>query len=440
MDDLAIISPYKSRVRAMTLSSIAWQDVGSVDLLPFTPPTILFPRLSQMSIHANHPETKFLLRNMPHTVSLVSWIDYTASSLNALYTLAALQGRVDGMRSLTMIREHSQDDQDLIHDSLCTIIRQNSKSESLTLSIGIRERIVYGAAALPFLRELVLDRVSSKISITTDVTFSHLASFCVGTDDDMAMTTIFARCSFPELQSLTCRFRHQGDQERLLAITTAIAASCSSTTLTSLNFIFHADYNDRGSEGRIQASTLLPLLILTRLRRMYIAMACAWVLDDAFIDMAGAAWPDMEVLYLDPNRHWPQPSGVTLAGLEQLTRHCPHLKSFGAVFNTDVILDIPNLAPRNCPQSKLVKLSVGPSKIRPARTWDVVIGLVFLVPLLQRINTFDSVETYQDEDTRTEEHRERWRRVLEGMAQLFYAFGPPQVDQGQGSAAVGVDP
>ncbi|KAA1473102.1 hypothetical protein DENSPDRAFT_839530 [Dentipellis sp. KUC8613] len=116
----------------------------------------------------------------------------------------------------------------------------------------------------------------------------------------------------------------------LRALVNAVAASCPSIALFSLDAVAYESC-DADPRVRVLASELLAPLLRCQAMEHFRLCTCGIVFDDAFLKAAAAAWPDLGHLEIQPHlsdRASPSrdtASTITLASLLPLAERCRHL-------------------------------------------------------------------------------------------------------------------
>ena len=192
-------------------------------------------------------------------------------------------------------------------------------------------------SAIPTLRDLScsIDVSDSSAVTLRPHTFQDLTGLHVSGSFDV-LTTFFEACQLPSLARLTLRIEDPGSADQPKDAFAAIFWHCNPALLTSfkaeVNYIFVPSW------GLPSCLTeyFEPLLAFHNMKFFHISFGheIPLVSDD---DLArfGAAWPQLSSFHADlyslrPGAALPVPNATqpTLAGLVDLARRCPQLKSF----------------------------------------------------------------------------------------------------------------
>ncbi|TCD62905.1 hypothetical protein EIP91_006232 [Steccherinum ochraceum] len=291
---------------------------------------------------------------------------------------------------------------------LCAMLRETSSLQEIDLDSDFGDELWQAVASLPLLKSLKISHRDESTTPTSPAMFPALTSLELNTSMPSSVTPMIQHVQFPSLQSLTLAFPPDAisyvGKRRTRPCFAAIAEACSSAPLTHLEIKTNDStiplYLTRISS--IVSDDVRPLLRLTRLRHVNIHPRWPWDLDDNLFTEMVHAWPDVQLLFLDPSYRWKSPSRITLQGLESVATHY-HIQTLGVVLDASVPAlakedpisfdSIPAYTQKN---TSLRNLHVGSSVIDSA-----AYVTVFLHSLFPKLDNLQAHSGRKKEDTPT---------------------------------------
>ncbi|KAI0944045.1 hypothetical protein AcV7_001973 [Taiwanofungus camphoratus] len=196
-----------------------------------------------------------------------------------------------------------------------------------------------------------------------------------------ALLKVMKSCSLRHLTVCSTRLE---SPEVLHEFLTNLYTHCSQESLQGIRIIdVPGDHVPRGDLG-INGYALDPLFAFRNLRSVYFDCWCGHELDNATLVKLASSWPLLEVFSMGVNHGWSQISGWTFAGVAQLLRLCPNLRSLGmAIDVSQDDLRMASAADDHICSKRITMLDVGDSMIG-----DVTVtarSFAYLFPNLREI-------------------------------------------------------
>lgn len=403
-EDCHTMLPYSSRVRAFNMGredrvSFSEEDVRTVQ----TWREVLFPRLRALYVKPmGARDIEFILAGRSDLLTDLEsdWAPLSESLLEAV--------RWRPLTKLVLLSVHSaQTHRDpAAVEPLILILRQTPNLTELSLIAHFVPQLWEAAASLPALQSYHFEHTGSDLSFlpTVSTPFVSLFKLSFFVHDIASATLCLQRCALPRLQELECSIEtsYTASRQEVSALVDAIHTACHGAhDLVGLKL--EAGCTPRspseesdGTPEDLDKATLKSFFRYRHMQHFVLNTKWFWAYDDAFIREAAVAWPQIQVLDLDP-RAWSD-SQISLDGLMPLARRCPQLQFLGAQINTARLppicppVTISSLAAstRTKPwkgQTALVTLNVGTSTISwpPRKIADY---LAYLFPALQNVEAY----------------------------------------------------
>jgi len=391
--------------------------------------TSLFPSLRALSCNNfSVVEAEFVLKTVGETLTYVA-IPITPPSLDILasrtFTAELTCLRLEGLPANSQVHHHLADLAPVMH----AIVKKGVHLRRLEVQMNDTATIWPAACQLPLLElDVDLTPVSRPFDFpatNAKPVLSTLLTLRIRASAFEDVIALLQNASYPRLAHLNIFFFSsiQPSHFVVASLFSAIAASCSLTTLKNIELVCENDI-DR-TEGPIGSDAFQPLLRFGQLERLWLALGWTWDMNDVLIRDMARAWPRMKTLQLDP-ANWCSPEGnwITLQGLEPLATHCPELVLFGATIDArtvppmDPTPTLTPVSPRRASPSMLRNLYLGDSKINDAP--QVAAYLSRLFPKIESIAAYqkhllfgDLAEVeLDDEEYERAQGRQRWSEVV----------------------------
>lgn len=147
----------------------------------------------------------------------------------------------------------------------------------------------------------------------------------------------------PYLEALGVHAEERPDTSTLSAFLTELLSVASPDSFRSLRLFDGTEATAElytgdlpawwGDRPAVDARVLEPLLSLSNMRVVEINFSLRYQLDDEFVARMAASWPALEHLNIGTLYGWGRPSGVSLAGLREVSARCPQLRFCGVALN-----------------------------------------------------------------------------------------------------------
>ncbi|KAF7339028.1 hypothetical protein MVEN_01979000 [Mycena venus] len=390
------------RLRGVTRPPIDFSEVyATAALCP--PPRSIFPNVHTVDWERSEHLCHFRAFLGP-AITYISFGAFLAGSqLSLLPYIAREYPKLKGL-SIASDPAHHLERQ--VH-AISTLVCNLHELESLAvhhLDVPAQEHI----GRLSNLKSLNLHNITAALNSSPpkslEPLFPVLQALTLAYDDIASVTAFLGICSESPLRSLNVGFKgcpDAGEMQQLFA-TLVEHRSCAviQHLTTHIPWLIAAPDN-------AGLYSIHPLFSLRHITHVKIVSPMGFDLDDNGVSALARAWSSLEELQLSSVDSPPDPR-VTLASLDTLARHCPHLHNLVIPFDATVVPPLDDSPERRILHERLLSISVGNFPI--SVPMDVA---KYLSAVFPHVSVFPSEPDQWDDiwDDVHSERNQRWKEV-----------------------------
>ncbi|TCD68357.1 hypothetical protein EIP91_010995 [Steccherinum ochraceum] len=423
-EDMAVILRHSIRIQELTL----WQELrvedteGAEDILAFGRAVVLFPKLRALFWHGPRTEELDFVMSTMRDGSLTHMAATTSATIPSNF-MAMVEKRRRHLEYLELFASSNSDGDDRIGRTVQSVLSVATGLTALHISEDVSEHLnLWDATALlPRLSKLSLvDSSSTNGGPSDGVTYPSLTFLDLQMENPDALVQAMNSVTLPSIQKFEIKLKARTSTHRPLNVLSAIARSCSESSLKSLSLLVSSSRGALQDVVQLLGPDSLDMFLLFPLRHLRISMSWSWDLTDNTMERIANRWPDIETLDIDPEGVWPTPSNVTAHGLHTLAVSCRRLYILGMQFNStppDFSLTeaLYSHMGGRAGSTTMGMLNVGRSAInRPAETAMLLSCLCFYLA-----GCLPDLAMHQDEEQR--EICDRWIQVSQFLSMMGLA-------------------
>ncbi|KAG1904914.1 uncharacterized protein F5891DRAFT_719103 [Suillus fuscotomentosus] len=364
-------------------------------LFELFPPAVLFPKLRTLHFKAlsqylrGFDSELSLLRQFlsPRLERLVYKIEPRAPAREVEQLFDDIFTQAPGLQQLSLLSAHKL----LACPSKAPKLPKKLNVLSIgPLRIGLMKQIIPDIQHLRSLQSLTL-AVGKSFDMTSDgipLEFSTLKHLHLTGARLEHCTSFLHNVTMPQLSSLEIWYFTASGPAEVTAVVRSLSTFCKTFAFLENITMINQSGDRFGELGTLRSNIFRPLLLFGKLSSVKFIDIGKYCLDDAFIEDAAFAWPDLHTLTFASKEYGE--CQVTLTSVLSLATRCKSLHELHLTFDATHFPTLPRAPDGNLElwttQTAFRKLNIGESKVSEASRLHLFLAVLF--PNLARLEYY----------------------------------------------------